>query len=266
MDNNDNDINKKETHSSHEPTPIQHNSTSKNREASIYAKSGTFDATALLNPTINNNNNRKGSTSSTTSHSGPSFTQRLIERGVAVPNSFSGWSEKVQAGSRSDNDSSSPGSSFDFDNYYGMSPFITPSFNATIGSDGPLYKSLRHRYEKEKSPGGSSVRVLGSEDDDDSSELVKRLNFSSSCQLQQQQQEQNKKKQRSEDSDIELSDDEIDIESNSSTPTQEKLLSATLIPLNQRPRRSRSPLAFSSLASKNIKEGKVFYLSGLFFI
>jgi hypothetical protein len=250
----DTNNNKRETPSPPEPTPIQHN-TPKNHEASIYAKS---DSTTFLNTTVNNN--RKGSTSSTSSI-GHSFTQRLIERGVAVPSSFSGWFEKVGvsgSGSRTttdDNSSVSPGSSFDFDTYYGMSPFITPSFNANAGNDGPLYKSLRHRYEKEKvshgeSTSGSSVRMLSEDGEVDStSELQKKL----------QQQEQQQKKKRTEDSDIELSDEEEE-EDMSSTPTQEKLLSAILVPLNQRSRRSRSPLAFTLASRRNSsfkKEGNL---------
>lgn len=184
--------------------------------------------------------------SSVGSNSGPSFTQRLIERGVAVPSSFSNW-EKI----RPSEDSSSPGS-FDFDSYYGMSPFITPSFStaaeaAHFHQEGPLYKSLRHRYEKEKGS-GSNIRIL-SEDDEDgiisSPEFVltredEKQASSSSSSSNNISPLNKKQRQRTEDSDIELSDEED--ASNRSTPTQEKM--ASLLPLNQRQRRSRSPLAF----------------------
>lgn len=228
-----------------EPTPIQppHRSTS--------LRSNSIDATQWSNAI----NNRKGSTSSVGSNSGPSFTQRLIERGVAVPSSFSNW-EKI----RPSEDSSSPGS-FDFDSYYGMSPFITPSFSTAAEAshfhqEGPLYKSLRHRYEKEKGS-GSNIRIL-SEDDEDgiisSPEFVltredeKQAPSSSSSSNNNNISPLNKKqRQRTEDSDIELSDEED--ASNRSTPTQEKM--ASLLPLNQRQRRSRSPLAFPPTNNNN---------------
>ncbi|CAO3626384.1 unnamed protein product [Mucor hiemalis] len=224
-----------------EPTPIQppHRSTS--------LRSGSIDATQLNNAI---NNNRKGSASSIGSNSGPSFTQRLIERGVAVPSSFSNW-EKI----RPSEDSSSPGS-FDFNSYYGMSPFITPSFSTAAEAshfhqDGSLYKLLRHRYEKEKGS-GSSVRIL-SEDDEDG--IISSPEFtltkedekpaSSSSGSSTISPLTKKQRQRTEDSDIELSDEEDS--SNRSTPTQEKM--ASLLPLNQRQRRSRSPLAFPPTTS-----------------
>lgn len=178
---------------------------SSNRETSIYGKSDILDATGL--------NDRKDSTSSAGSSHGHSFTQRLIDRGVAVPSSFSNW-EKV----KSSEDSFSPGS-FDFDSHYGMSPFITPSFSTTTDVDGSLYKSLRHRYEKEKI-GSSSARLI-TDDEEDSAFPASAVQ----CR---------KKKQRAEDSDIELSDEE------DTTITPEKLQ----LPLAQRSRRSRSPLSY----------------------
>ncbi|KAG1091613.1 hypothetical protein G6F42_019391 [Rhizopus arrhizus] len=185
---------------------------SSNREASVYhGKSDTLDTNTIKT------NDRKNSASSTGSNSGHSFTQRLIDRGVAVPSSFSNW-EKVKASE----DSFSPGS-FDFDSHYGMSPFITPSFSTnTADVDGSLYKSLRHRYEKER-VGNSSARTI-TDDEEDASSTTNPL---SAIQCQ-------KKKQRAEDSDIELSDEE------DATMTLEKLQ----LPLAQRSRRSRSPLSF----------------------
>ena len=178
---------------------------SSNRETSVYGKSDTLDATKP--------NDRKNSTSSASSSHGHSFTQRLIDRGVAVPSSFSNW-EKVKLSE----DSFSPGS-FDFDSHYGMSPFITPSFSTTTEVDGSLYKSLRHRYEKEKI-GNSSARLI-TDDEEDSASLPNAVQ----CR---------KKKQRAEDSDIELSDEE------DTTVSPEKLQ----LPLAQRSRRSRSPLSY----------------------
>ncbi|RCI03749.1 hypothetical protein CU098_008770 [Rhizopus stolonifer] len=185
---------------------------------------------------------RKGSASSAhSSHSGPSFTQRLIERGVAVPSSFSNW-DKVRS---PEEPSSSPGS-YDFDSYYGMSPFITPSFStaaqaASEAQDG-LYRSLRHRYEREKtvsSTGVNSARVF-SEDDEDL--MLQKTNSGSTASWNPSSVDsaQTKKfNKRAEDSDIELSDDEDHAEA-----SQDNRLSV-LLPLNQRAsRRSRSPLSF----------------------
>ncbi|KAI8638133.1 hypothetical protein BD408DRAFT_423506 [Parasitella parasitica] len=181
------------------------NERSNHREFSIYGKPDGFD---LTRP-----NGRKNSTSSVGSSNGHSFTQRLIERGVAVPSSFSNW-EKV----RLPEDSFSPGS-FDIDSHYGMSPFITPSFSTAAEIDSSLYKSLRHRYEKERV--GSSCARLNTDDDEES------VSPASATQGQ-------KKKQRAEDSDIELSDEE------DTTMTLEKLQ----LPLSQRSLRSRSPLSY----------------------
>lgn len=217
-----------------EPTPIKPNH---HRETSIYAKLGTLDTPPFLNA-------RKGSTSSLGSSGGggggPSFTQRLIERGVAVPSSFSTW-DKV----RPSEESSSPGS-FDFDSYYGMSPFITPSFSTAAEAashfqhDGALYKSLRHRYEKEKTS-GSSIRIL-SEDEEDAG-VVSSPEFTKKS-LSETTFNKHRRKDRAEDSDIELSDEEED---GSITPTQTRLF-----PLTQRPRRSRSPLSFQPASNDGI--------------
>ncbi|KAI7865744.1 uncharacterized protein EV154DRAFT_533008 [Mucor mucedo] len=224
------------------PTPIKPN---RHRETTIYAKSGALDTPPFLNT-------RKGSTSSIGSSSGngnggsgsgPSFTQRLIERGVAVPSSFSSW-DKV----RPSEESSSPGS-FDFDSYYGMSPFITPSFSTAAEAashfqhDGALYKSLRHRYEKEKTNSGSSIRLL-SEDEEDGG-VVSSPEFTKKSLSETTQDQKQRRKDRTEDSDIELSDEEE--EGGSITPTQNKLF-----PLTQRPRRSRSPLSFQPATDDGI--------------
>jgi hypothetical protein len=223
-------------------SPIEPTHPNSHRETSYYGKPGSLDGSST---------SRKGSTSSV--GSGPSFTQRLIERGVAVPSSFSNW-DRVKPSE----DSSSPGS-FDFDTYYGMSPFITPSFStaseaAHFHQDGPLYRSLRHRYEREKtnsSSGGGSNRVLNTDDEEDgmngSDDMLQKLysnsssisNTSTIIDFQQQQQKHKSKSKRTEDSDIEMSDEEET--PTSSTPAQEKLL---LMPFNQRARRSRSPLSF----------------------
>ncbi|GAN08278.1 SEC7-like protein [Mucor ambiguus] len=192
------------------------------REASIYGsnsnKSDNLDVKAP------NNSDRKNSASSAGSGS-HSFTQRLIDRGVAVPSSFSNW-EKLKA---SDDAFFSPGS-FDFDSHYGMSPFITPSFSTTTAGtadvDGSLYKSLKHRYEKER-VGNSSARIITDDEDDAASSSATTASPLSALQCQ-------KKKQRAEDSDIELSDEE------DASMTLEKLQ----LPLAQRSRRSRSPLSF----------------------
>lgn len=224
---------------------------SSNREVSIYEKSDN------LNTVIPINNNRKSSTSSAGSNSN-SFTQRLIDRGVAVPTSFSNW-DKV----KSSDDSSSPGS-FDFEATYGMSPFITPSFSTAAESgpfyDGPLYKSLRHRYERERNNTASSVenssRILITDDEDESSsEYLHKVNSNTPSTASTKRQGH----KRAEDSDIELSDEEDN--SGTSTPTQEKMSLSGLLPLTQRPRRSRSPLAFppaappSEESPKEVKTG-----------
>ncbi|KAK4521204.1 uncharacterized protein ATC70_013149 [Mucor velutinosus] len=198
---------------------------SSHRETSIYGSSSNSNGKSdTLDANTTNNNNRKNSASSVGSGS-HSFTQRLIDRGVAVPSSFSNW-EKLKA---SDDAFFSPGS-FDFDSHYGMSPFITPSFSTTTAGttdmDGSLYKSLKHRYEKER-VGNLSARIIT--DDEEEPALSSTTTTSPLSALQCQ-----KKKQRAEDSDIELSDEE------DATMTLEKLQ----LPLTQRSRRSRSPLSF----------------------
>lgn len=216
-------------------------SSNSNREFSIYAKSGTFNPSSIIG---NPNKERKSSASSLGSSSGPSFTQRLIDRGVAVPSSFSNW-ERI----RPSDDSSSP-SSFDFDSYYGMSPFITPSFSATEGGhfhqDGPLYKSLRHRYEKEKHGNLKSDSIDEEEVVLSSPEFLASNNNNNKKKpsLQQLKSSNHKEKQNAEDSDIELSDEE---EGHHHIPTislSDKSRNSTLLPLNHRVRRSRSPLSF----------------------
>ncbi|KAI8883036.1 hypothetical protein K501DRAFT_333571 [Backusella circina FSU 941] len=227
--------------SSSHPDSIQKS----NREATIYQKSGTQEP-------ILTTNGRKGSTSSI--GSGPSFTQRLIERGVAVPSSFSNW-DKIKSA-----EDGSPGS-FDFDSYYGMSPFITPSFTTATESsqfhhqEGPLYQSLRHRYEKEKRSRGKTVAATatGSEDEEEtmsSPELFNTLHnnhhssSTSSHNTSSSNQAAKMMAQRTEDSDIELSDEEVVME-----PTQQQQQRLSLLPLHHtRSRRSRSPLSFPPAA------------------
>jgi hypothetical protein len=225
-----------------EISPIEPTQSNSHRETYFFGKPSSLDATT------GPNSSRKGSASSV--GSGPSFTQRLIERGVAVPSSFSNWDRVKHS-----EDSSSPGS-FDFDTYYGMSPFITPSFStaaeaAHFHQDGPLYRSLRHRYEREKtnsSAGGSNNRIFSTDDEEDgtnaSDDMLQRLHSNSSTISNAstiidslQYQKHKSKSKRTEDSDIEMSDEE----ETSSTPTQERLL---LMPFKQRTRRSRSPLSF----------------------
>ncbi|KAI9335805.1 hypothetical protein BD770DRAFT_332406 [Pilaira anomala] len=225
-----------ETEKKVEPTMIRPNP---HRETTVYAKPGTLDANFFNNSlhTRKSSSCSLASSGGGTGHSGgPSFTQRLIERGVAVPSSFSTWDR-----ARPSEDSSSPGS-FDFDSYYGMSPFITPSFSTAAEAashfhDGALYKSLHHRYEKERNLNNNSgSRVMSDDEEEDggimsSPDFIKRNPSSSGKRTEN-------KKQRAEDSDIELSEEE---ECNNT----DKLLSTSLFLLNQRSsRRSRSPLAF----------------------
>ncbi|KAI8364173.1 hypothetical protein BD560DRAFT_403224 [Blakeslea trispora] len=199
------------------------------------------------NPLDSNSNyhKRKSSISSASSNSTtqtvPSFTQRLIERGVAVPSSFSNW-DKMRS---PDEAAGSPGS-YDFDNYYGMSPFITPSFStaaqANETQDGSFH-SLRHRYEREKTTSSvGSARIL-SEDDDDHALQKTQSNTSSLISFNRSSVDSaqtRKSAKRTEDSDIELSDED----DHNQQPQQEGRLSI-LLPLNQRSsRRSRSPLSF----------------------
>ncbi|CAO3636844.1 unnamed protein product [Mucor fragilis] len=195
---------------------------SSHRETAIYGNNNTTSDTLDVKPTTSND--RKNSVSSAGSGGSHSFTQRLIDRGVAVPSSFSNW-EKLKT---SDDAFFSPGS-FDFDSHYGMSPFITPSFstNTTADVDESLYKSLKHRYEKER-VGNSSARIVT--DDEEDAASVSTITTTSPLSALQYQ----KKKQRAEDSDIELSDEE------DASMTLEKLQ----LPLAHRSRRSRSPLSF----------------------
>lgn len=220
-------------------------SSSTNREFSVYAKSGSFNPSTSL---LTSNKERKSSSPLNTNH-GPSFTQRLIERGVAVPSSFSTL-EKT----RPSEDSSSPGS-YDFDTYYGMSPFITPSFSANDPShfhhDGPLYKSLRHRYEKEK----NNLKDCIDEEEIalSSPEFLSNNNNSPHRKKYLSHQPKlptHKEKPNAEDSDIELSDDEEEEVTMHDSP-KHKMLS----PHNSRARRSRSPLSFppSSDSTESLK-------------
>jgi hypothetical protein len=152
----------------------------------------------------------------------------------------------------------SPGS-FDFDSYYGMSPFITPSFTTAAEAnhfhhqDGPLYQSLRHRYEKEKRSNQTKEKpntTTASEDEDDtmsSPELFNTLHHNHSNINTASSQAHKMRAQRTEDSDIELSDEEVDMEPTVLLQQQQRL--STLLPLHHtKSRRSRSPLSFPPAA------------------
>ncbi|EIE86313.1 hypothetical protein G6F46_005773 [Rhizopus delemar] len=231
------------------PTDTTPRPSSTNREYSVYAKSGIFNSSASL--ISNATKERKSSTSSLNSNSGPSFTQRLIDRGVAVPSSFSSW-EKI----RPSEDSSSPGS-YDFDSYYGMSPFITPSFSTNeaphFHQDGPLYKSLRHRYEKEKHSSLKGDSIDEEEGVLSSPEFLTTSNHKKKYSMQQPKLSTHKEKPSAEDSDIELSDEE---ENNHPIPTLSlhDHKSRNLLLHNSRTRRSRSPLSFTPTSESSNRD------------
>ncbi|ORX60260.1 hypothetical protein DM01DRAFT_1380643 [Hesseltinella vesiculosa] len=147
----------------------------------------------------------------------PSFTQRLIDRGVNVP-SFPSWEAKEQLASSSDIDSTK---------YYGLSPFVSTSFN----QNGPLsqagdlmetpfhhlslaksssslspeakFMSLRHRYERESSRSHRSLDIEDDEDDEDDDGL-------SATRPRHHRRHSSSMLHSHDDSDIELSDDDLD--------------------------------------------------------
>ncbi|CEP06861.1 hypothetical protein [Parasitella parasitica] len=225
----------KETDSTSSELVLPRDQSPNHREFSIYGKPDDFDLNDCKHSSslsAGGDGASSSSSSNNNNNNGHSFTQRLIDRGVAVPSSFSNW-EKV----RLSEDSFSPGS-FDIDSHYGMSPFITPSFStATTDIDSSLYKSLRHRYEKEKFGSSSSTRLsdtarlsAADDDDQDSASPASAATAAGATAIQGQ-----RKKHRAEDSDIELSDEE------DSTTSLEKQLQ---LPLSQRSLRSRSPLSY----------------------
>ncbi|KAI8990057.1 hypothetical protein BDB01DRAFT_779859 [Pilobolus umbonatus] len=197
------------------------------REVSVYAKLGTFDPNSSLIGT------RKRATSSPGNPILPSFTQRLIERGVAVPTSFPTLDKN-----RPSEDSSSP-ASLEFDNYYGMSPFITPSFSHhSDNKQGGSYKSLRERYELERNSVFNTMEEfnkhshLSEEDEDEEQDVVSSPDTYST--------QRKKKHIHAEDSDIELSDEE----DHSAQADHLKLL------FPSRPYRSRASILFNSQPSE----------------
>ncbi|KAI9270666.1 hypothetical protein BDA99DRAFT_434384 [Phascolomyces articulosus] len=163
---------------------------------------------------FNNSQSSTGGASNTSS-----FTQRRLERGGAVPSSFTSfdWESRPHSSSVSS-------SEFDSSAYYGLSPFVTSSFmdtttpilerGSSIGNNTMRYRSLWQRYERERRDNKTRDQSSSPE------EMVMKMSphqvpeASSPKLLQQQQQQQQQRKeqqrrQRGDDnSDIELSDEE----------------------------------------------------------
>ncbi|KAI7848381.1 hypothetical protein BDC45DRAFT_523610 [Circinella umbellata] len=135
-------------------------------------KRQTFMETTSESEEHNDNNHNSSTQSSSNSHGntnasgGMSFTQRRLERGEAVPSSFTSfdWESRPHSSSVSS-------SEFDSSAYYGLSPFVTSSFmdtttsglerGSSVGNNTMRYRSLWQRYERERRDNNDKKRQSG---------------------------------------------------------------------------------------------------------
>ncbi|KAF7721315.1 hypothetical protein EC973_004939 [Apophysomyces ossiformis] len=178
---------------------------------------------------------------SSSSGSNNSFTQKLIDRGIAVPSSISHWkatsnTDQAFSSSAESHLSSSAGSignECDSTAYYGLSPFVTSSsflltteagnhfsMDPSIGGSRFRHVTRQHPYEKGSAHATQRLSHASEEEEDYQVMSSPELTKSNQYRIRRTQTDR-------EDSDIELSDDDLEDPSKQATTGSSNFLTTT---------------------------------------